>query len=170
MLVCSNQSERRSCPIWCPVTHGIGWASFHPWSFFLFIGYLFLVLTRLLWAVEFVVSAFRGREWGKELLEAEFLRARKVNVIVFASGVPFHGDVGPCYGFIRSSFSYCRAQEKEVKYDNVTKGRTGDSLAERFRAQDPVVRRPISANPGLNFNPVFVFCFVLFFVQKHFLR
>ena len=53
-------------------------------------------------------------------------------MIVFAAGVPFHGDVGPCYGFIRSSFSYCRAQEKKVKDDSVTKGRTGDSVTEAF--------------------------------------
>lgn len=60
---------------------------------------------------------------GAQLLVAEVLRVRKLNVIVFVSGVPFHGDVGPRYGFIRSSFSYCRAQEKEVKDYNVTKGR-----------------------------------------------
>ena len=72
-----------------------------------------------------------------QLLEAKFLRARKLNVIVFASGVPFHGDVGPCYGFIRSSFSYCRAQEKEVKDVNVTKWRTADSVVQRFRALQP---------------------------------
>ena len=50
-------------------------------------------------------------------------------MILFVSGVPLHGDVGPCYGFIRSSVSYCRAQEKKVKDDSVTKGRTGDSGA-----------------------------------------
>lgn len=49
-------------------------------------------------------------------------------MIVFASGVPFHGDVGACYGFICSSFSYCRAQEKKVKDDSVTKGRTGEAI------------------------------------------
>ena len=54
-------------------------------------------------------------------------------MFVFALGVPFHGDVGPCYGFIRSSFSYCRAKEKKVKDDSVTEGRTGDSVTERFR-------------------------------------
>ena len=78
---------------------------------------------------------------GRQLLEAEFLRARKFNVIVFASGVPFHGDVGPCYGFIRSSFSYCRAQEKEVKYDMLR--RRGLEMAWQSGSgrcsQDPVV-------------------------------
>lgn len=82
-------------------------------------------------------------------------------MIVFASGVPFNGDVGPCYGFIRSSFSYCRAQEKEVNNDNVTK--RGRERAEWFRMPGLVVQRPISANPGLNLNPgIFFFCSLAF--------